>query len=72
MQADKAMLGMPVRVVSGDHEGRAGTIVHLAFPVASYTDPELYAIVRYKEKDEDGQVRTDEIALPVRRLEKTQ
>lgn len=71
MQADKAMLGMPVRVISGDHEGRAGVIVHLDFPRASYTDPELYAIIRYKEKDEDGQVREDEIALPVRRLEQS-
>ena len=72
MKAEAAMLGMPVRVVSGDHEGRAGHIVHLAYPVASYTDPEMYAIVRYSEKDEDGNARTDEIALPVRRLEKTQ
>lgn len=69
MEAGKAMLGMPVRVVSGDHEGRSGTIVHLDFPKASYTDPELYAIVRYSYTDEEKTVHTDEIALPVRRLE---
>jgi hypothetical protein len=64
------MLGMPVRVVSGDHEGRAGVIAHLDYPRASYTDPELYAVVKYSERDEDGKERYDEIALPVRRLEK--
>lgn len=70
MEASKAMIGMPVRAVSGDHEGRSGRIVHLDYPKASYTDPELYAIVEFTYKDEDGQAHKDEFALPVRRLEK--
>jgi hypothetical protein len=65
------MLGMPVRVVSGDHEGRGGVITYLKPQSVGYGEPELFAIVRYSEKDEEGAVRTDEIAVPVRRLERS-
>lgn len=73
MKNEEIMLGMPVRVISGDHEGRGGRVIHLDYPKAFYNDePELYAIVEYKEKNEvDGTERMDQIALPVRRLAKS-
>jgi len=64
-----ANVGDRVRVVSGPHEGRSGTIVKLApQSVGQYGDPEWFALVTIRDTDFEGGAHDDEIAVPVRRL----
>ena len=59
-------LGQNVRVASGPHEGRSGTVVQLRDVVLGYSEPEQYAIVEYGV---DGGGK-DAVSVPVRRLER--
>lgn len=59
-------VGDRVRVVSGSHEGRGGEVTYIKAIQSGMSDPEDFAIVRYKDERVEGGV--DEIAVPVRRL----
>lgn len=64
-------LGARVRVVSGPHEGRSGTVTLVRDVQTGYSDPEPYAIVEYQYKNEDdGRIVTDSVSVPVRRLDR--
>lgn len=59
-------VGDQVRVVSGPHEGRGGTVTYIKPINIGTSDPEEFAIVRYPDDRVEGGV--DEISVPVRRL----
>lgn len=62
-------IGSKVKVVSGDHQGRSGTVTYIAAPRISYTEPELYALVEISVVDASDRVVSDDIAVPMRRLQ---
>lgn len=57
-------VGDDVKVISGDHEGRAGRVIYMRNVQSGFKE-EPYALVEYL--DINGR---DEISVPVRRLEK--
>lgn len=61
-------VGDQVRVASGPHEGRSGTITGIRPVQVGYGDPEPYAIVQISVKDATDKLVDDFISVPMRRL----
>lgn len=68
MAEREARVGDSVAVVSGPHEGRAGTISTLREVAGEWGNSEWYALIDFQYTDCFGEVNKDQIAVPVRRL----
>jgi len=62
------LVGRAAEVVSGPHEGRAGTILSFRDLSLGGADPETYAIVEFTAKNCFDEIYTDQISVPIRRL----